>query len=264
MQLTLDGVACNIATCGPATGTAKTNLILVHGAANDRDAWRDIVPALSEGGISTFMPDLPGHGMSRGAALGSIEALADWLLSLIDALKLEQVALAGHSMGSLIALEAAARDSTIGRISHLALLGSAVPMPVSDTLLETARRVPDEACRIVATWSHTPAFFVTGGGGHGVWGPGKTLAVMRRNSTTLAGDLANCNSYENGLQAAAKVSCPSLLLLGKRDRMTPLRAVQPLQDALRNVTRVELPDCGHAMMVEKPQEVAAALRSFLT
>jgi pimeloyl-ACP methyl ester carboxylesterase len=87
---------------------------------------------------------------------------------------------------------------------------------------------------------------------------------MRRNSSTLAGDLANCNNYRNGLTAAATVACPSLLLLGKRDRMTPLRAAQPLQDALQNARRHEIADCGHAMMVEKPQEVAEALLSLLT
>lgn len=261
MKITLNGSVCNIATGGTGIDPKNKSLILVHGAANDCDAWRDVMPALAGSGLNVYAPDLPGHGMSGGQAATSIEALADWLLSLVEALGLEVTALAGHSMGSLAALEAASRSK--GRISRLALLGSAVPMPVSDALLEAARKTPDAACRMVTTWSHTPGFFLTGGGGHGVWGPGKTLAVMRRNSATLAGDLTNCNEYGKGPEAAAAVTCPSLLILGKRDRMTPLRAVQPLQDALGNVTRVEIPDCGHAMMVEKPKEVAAALLDFL-
>ncbi len=263
MKLMIDGRAINIATASPDFDPARPSLILVHGAANDRDAWRDVMPALAaEGRLNIFAPDLPGHGMSEGAPLASIEQLADWLLALIDALGLKQAALAGHSMGSLAALEAAARGSS--RVSHLALLGTSAPMPVSDALLQTARAQPDEACRMVAIWSHTPTFFLTGSGGHGVWGPGKTLAVMRRNSTTLAGDLSNCNNYTNGLAAAAKASCPTLLVLGKRDRMTPLRALQPLQEALKKPIRQEIADCGHAMMVEKPLEVAAALNKFLT
>jgi pimeloyl-ACP methyl ester carboxylesterase len=256
MELNLNDVAIHIATGSPDFDPHRQSLILVHGAANDRDAWRDLMPMLAAK-WNVFAPDLPGHGMSGGAALTSIEAIADWLLSLIDALGLQQAALAGHSMGSLAALEAAARGGD--RISHLSLLGAAVPMPVSSQLLETAGTHPDAACRMVTIWSHTPTFFLTGGGGHGVWGPGKTLAVMRRNSKTLASDLANCNNYLGGLEAAAAVTCPSLLLLGKRDRMTPLRAVQPLQDALKKAQRSEIADCGHAMMVEKPQEVATAL-----
>lgn len=261
MNLTINGVAINVATSSNYFAPDRPSLILVHGAANDRDAWRDVLPLLAAQGRNIFAPDLPGHGQSAGVPLSSIESIADWLLVLIDALGLKQTALAGHSMGSLAALETAARAGD--RISHLALLGSSIPMPVSEQLLDTARTQPDAACRMVTLWSHTPAFFLTGGGGHGVWGPGKTLAVMRRNSGTLANDLGNCNRYLNGLNAAAAISCPSLLILGKKDRMTPLRAVQPLQDALGNVTRHEIADCGHAMMVEKPQEVATALQQFL-
>lgn len=261
MKLNIDGVAINIATGSPDFAPNRPSLILIHGAANDRDAWRDIMPPLAASGRNILAPDLPGHGQSGGVPLASIEAIADWLLELMAALEIDRAALAGHSMGSLAALETAARAGE--RITHLALLGCSIPMPVSDLLLDTARQHPDTACRMVATWSHTPGFFLTGGGGHGVWGPGKTLAVMRRNSTTLAGDLDNCNRYQNGTNAAATVTCPSLLILGKKDRMTPLRAAQPLQEALKNASRREIADCGHAMMVEKPGEVAAALQQFL-
>ncbi len=261
MQIDIDGLACHIATAGPAPAPGTPAIILVHGAANDSAAWHDVLPGLAARGIAAFAPDLPGHGRSAGSPPTSVEAAADWLLALVDALRLENVAVAGHSMGSLVALEAAARGGS--RIGRLALLGTAAPMPVSEALLDAARKTPDAACRMVALWSHTPAFFLGGGGGHGVWGPGKTLAVMRRNSATLANDLANCNDYRNGLQAAAAVGCPTLLLLGRRDRMTPLRAVQALQDALPHARRQEIDDCGHAMMVEQAAAVAAALASFV-
>lgn len=260
MKLEINGVAIKVATASPVFIPDRPSLILVHGAANDSDAWRDVMPALAVGGINVFAPDLPGHGASGGKPLASIEKIADWLLSLVAALGLDQTALAGHSMGSLAALEAAARGGR--RISRLALLGAAVPMPVSDVLRDTARRQPDAACRMVATWSHTPDFFIRGGGGHGVWGVGKTLAVMRRNSGTLAGDLGNCNAYGNGLQAAAAVNCPTTLILGRRDRMTPLRNVEPLAAALSDARRHVIADCGHAMMVEQPGEVAAALKTL--
>lgn len=262
MKTTINGMACHIATAGPAPARGTPTILLVHGAANDHAAWHDVMPHLAARGLSVLAPDLPGHGLSAGQPLSSVEAIADWLLALIDALQLEGTTLAGHSMGSLVAIEAAARGGS--RIGRLALLGAAIPMPVSETLLSTARSTPDAACRMVALWSHTPTFFLNGSGGHGVWGPGKTLAVMRRNSGTLATDLANCNNYGNGMEAAAAVACRTLLLLGKRDRMTPLRAAQPLQDALRQATRRELADCGHAMMVEQPQAVAAALADFAT
>lgn len=261
MIINVEGVAINVATGSPNFDPARPSVVLVHGAANDRNAWRDLMPALAGGNLNVFAPDLPGHGLSGGTALSSIESIANWLLALANALDLKQFSLAGHSMGSLAALEAAARGGD--RVSHLSLLGTSAPMPVSDALLETARKQPDAACRMVLGWSHTPSFLLGGGGGHGVWGPGKTLAIMRGNRATLAGDLSNCNNYTTGLDAAAALRCPTLLVLGKRDRMAPPRAVQPLQDALKTVKRREIADCGHAMMVEKPQEVAAALLDFM-
>lgn len=261
MRIDVDGLACHVATAGPAPASGAPALVLVHGAANDHAAWHDLMPLLAARGVAALAPDLPGHGRSAGTPPASIEAAADWLLALLDALRLSGVAVAGHSMGSLIALEAAARGGA--RVGRLALLGATAPMPVSDALLDAARTTPDAACRMVTLWSHTPAFFAAGGGGHGVWGPGRTLAVMRRNATTLAGDLANCNDYRNGLAAAAAVDCPTLLLLGRRDRMTPPRSVQPLQDALRRATRQEIDGCGHALMVERPAAVAAALADFV-
>lgn len=261
MKLTLDGAACHIATAGHGFDAARPTLILIHGAANDHGAWHDMMPLLAGSTLNVLAPDLPGHGLSAGAPLTSIDALADWVLKLMKTLELDSVALAGHSMGSLIALETAARGGH--RINRLALLGSSVPMPVAAPLLEAARTQPDSACRMIADWSHTPGFWLASpGGGHGVWGPGKTLAVMRRNAKTLATDLANCNDYAGGLTRAAKIDCPTLLILGKRDRMTPLRNVQPLADALPQVSRCEIADCGHAMMVEKPREVSAALLGF--
>jgi pimeloyl-ACP methyl ester carboxylesterase len=254
------GLDCHLATAGPSPGSGAPVIVLVHGAANDHAAWHDIVPLLAARGFTVLAPDLPGHGSSTGAAPTSIEAAAGWLLAVLDALDLSGATVAGHSMGSLIALEAAAQSG--GRIGRLALLGTSAPMPVADALLASARTAPDAACRMIAQWSHTPAFFIAGGGGHGVWGPGRTLAVMRRNAATLAGDLTACNDYRNGLSAAAAVDCPTLLLLGNRDRMTPPRAVQPLQDALPRATRHELAACGHAMMVEQPAAVASALAGF--
>ena len=79
----------------------------------------------------------------------------------------------------------------------------------------------------------------------------------------LAIDLANCNNYLTGLEAAAQVACPTRLLAGRRDRMTPRRNLPPLQAALRHVVRAEIADCGHAMMNEKPQAVVAELLGFL-
>ncbi|WP_163478991.1 alpha/beta fold hydrolase, partial [Klebsiella pneumoniae] len=64
-------------------------------------------------GYGVLAVDLPGHGRSAGLPLTRVEAIAAWLHRLLDVAGAQQATLVGHSMGSLIALEAAARASTL-------------------------------------------------------------------------------------------------------------------------------------------------------
>ncbi len=265
MELVVAGHRCHLRTGGlpwqPGDSHAPP-LLLIHGAANDGDAWQRVAAGLAASGCRVLAPDLPGHGRSGGPPLASIEALADWLPALLDAAGVGRAVLVGHSMGSLIALEGAARHPQ--HCSGLALLGTSVPMPVADALLGRAASAPDSIYRLMTEYSLTPRFQLHGGGGHGIWGPGVNLAIMRRSPRgVLAIDLANCNDYAHGLAAAARVDCPTLLLAARRDRMTPRRNLPPLRAALRQARYVEIADCGHAMMNEKPQAVIDELLSFL-
>ena len=265
MELVVAGHRCHLGTGGQPWqrgDSPSPPLLLIHGAANDSDAWQQVAAGLATAGCRVLVPDLPGHGRSGGSPLASIEALADWLPALLDAAGSERAVLVGHSMGSLVALEGAARHPQ--RCSGLALLGASAPMPVAEALLGRAASAPDSVYRMMTEYSLTPRFQLHGGGGHGIWGPGVNLAIMRRSPRgVLAIDLANCNDYLHGLAAAARVNCPTLLLAARRDRMTPRRNLPPLQAALRQAQVVEIADCGHALMNEKPQAVVDALLRFL-
>lgn len=265
MELTVAGQRCRIATGGRPFDPGAAlwpPVVLIHGAANDRDTWQTVAGGLAAAGCAVLAPDLPGHGLASGPPLHSIEALADWLPALLDAAGVAQAMLVGHSMGSLVALECAARHPQ--RVDRLALLGAAAPMPVAEALLSRSESDPDRVYRMMTEYSLTAPFRLAGGGGHGIWGPGVTLAIMRRSPPgVLAIDLAACNGYQNGPSAAARVVCPTLLLVARRDRMTPRRNLSPLQSALRQVQRREIADCGHAMMNEQPQAVVRELMSFL-
>ena len=75
----------------------------------------------------------------------------------------------------------------------------------------------------------------------------------------LFNDLSACNAYQNALAAAAKITVPATLILGERDMMTPARAGKALAAALPKARTVVLPGAGHMMMVERPDELLAAL-----
>jgi pimeloyl-ACP methyl ester carboxylesterase len=214
--------------------------------------------------------DLPGHLRSAGPALTSIGALADWLAALLDAVNAQQAFVAGHSMGSLIALEFAARHPE--RAQRIALLATAFPMTVAPTLLEAAREREPEAIALVNAWSHSTLAAKPSSPGPGFWLRGMNQRLMERASARgeaqlFHTDFAACNAYADGLTSAAKVRCAVRLIIGRRDAMTPPRAARALGDALAQagtpVDTVTL-DAGHALMTEQPDATLDALYAFAT
>lgn len=262
MELTVNHLDTYAYTGGRSPQAGAPWVVFIHGAAHDHSVWNLQSRYLAHHGYNVLAVDLPGHGRSAGEPLASIGALADWLPAALDAAGIDSATLVGHSMGALVALEAAARAPT--RITRLALVGAAVPMPVSEALLTSSRDHPEAAFRMINQWSHAPTSLLGGHPVPGLWMAGMNLALMRRSRPgALHTDLSNCNAYQNGLAAAARVNCPTLLVIGKRDLMTPARATAELVGALPDARSITIDDCGHAMMSEQPGAVLAALRSFL-
>lgn len=251
------GLAVTFDTFGPPAAPA---LMLIHGAGHDRGVWDAIAPALADAGHRVIVPDLPAHGASAGDALQSIDAMADWVLALADALGVDRLHIAGHSMGSLIALAVAARAPE--RVRTLYLLGSLAPMPVAPFVLDAVRRDPPQAWALINKFSFAPAE-VLGEDRRRTLEAGNRERMERNGSETLARDLAACNAWQDALAAATRRDCPTLLLCGALDRMTPVKAIGPLHEALRagggEVRLVELAGCGHAMQEEAPTAVVRAL-----
>jgi pimeloyl-ACP methyl ester carboxylesterase len=262
MVISLDESPVFIYTGGKPLRPELPGVLFLHGAANDHSVWALQSRWFAHHGYNALAVDLPGHGRSGGPALASIEQLADWTIRLIDAIGLDTVHLVGHSMGSLVALETAARPPR--QLGKLALLGCAVPMSVSDTLLDAARDDEPQAIALVTGWSHAPGTLLWGGPIPGMWLPGVARAMMGRAAPgQLHRDLANCRQYTGGLTSARKAACPTLLVVGDRDVMTPRKASQELKASLPDVRERLIAGAGHALMSERPDAILDALRHFL-
>ena len=246
-----------------AFDAAQPTVVFVHGAANDHGVWALQSRYFAYHGCNALAVDLPGHGRSPGPAQDSVEALAQWLVAVVDAVGAARVAFVGHSLGALTALAATARIPD--HVTRLALLGPAVPMPVSDELLGAAKADDHVAYELINGWSFSPAKQVGGNRLPGIFMAGNAMRLMERTPPgVLYTDLAACNAYARGLDDARGVACPALLLVGARDLMAPPRAATDLADALGERARtVTLPGCGHAMMAEAPDAVLDALIAFL-
>ena len=262
MQLEVAGRNVYAYTGSRAFTAGAPTVVFVHGAANDHGVFALQSRYFAWHGANAVAVDLPGHGRSAGDPLASVEALADWLRDIVDALGVRDVSLVGHSLGALGALECAGRYPE--RVRRLALLGPSVPMPVSEDLLEAAGRNEHVACELINGWSFAPGSQLGGNQVPGMWMLGNAMRLMERcHAGVLAIDLAACNRYANGLDAAARVQCPTLAVIGARDLMAPPRNAQALIAALRDVRTVMLPETGHSMMAERPDAVLDALRAFL-
>jgi len=252
-------------TGGKPFDAALPCVVFFHGALNDHSVWTLLARWCAHHGHAVLALDQPGHGRSAGAPLASVEALADWVLAALDAAGVPRAALVGHSMGSLIALEAAARAPE--RATRLVMMGTAYPMKVSDALLDTARDAPLKAIDMVNAFSHAGMAAKPSYPGPGMWLHGADRALMRRMQAGQRGlnlfhhDFGVCDRYAHGMEAAAAVRCPVDLVLGARDQMTSPKQTTGIAQALNaRVTRVE---AGHALMAEAPDAVLAALRRAL-
>jgi pimeloyl-ACP methyl ester carboxylesterase len=261
MQLTVDGKAVFAATGGRDFAAGRPAVVMLHGAGLDHVVWALPARSLAHRGRAVLAPDLPGHGRSPGPALSSIAELADWLVRLFDAADIADAALVGHSMGSLVALEAAARAPA--RVRALALLGVAARMSVHPDLLRAAADDRPHAANLIVSWGHGPAGHFGGNPAPGVWLMGGGQRLLARSAEgVLAADLAACNAYD-ATAAAPRVTCPTLLLLGAKDRMTPPGRAKALAAALAKAETVILPDAGHMMTGEAPDAVIDALLRFV-
>ena len=257
-------------TGGKPFNPAQPTAVFIHGVLNDHSVWILQTRWLAHHGWNVLALDLPGHGRSGGEAPASVEQAADAVAAVLDALGVAQAALVGHSWGSLIALEAAARLGP--RVSHLVLVGTAFPMKVSPALIDASLNDPMKALTMVNVFSRSTLAPVPSALGPGTWVYGAGMALGKR---VLASNRAvnvfhrgfvACDSYANGEAAVAAIACPVLFVLGAQDQMTHPKAAQGLirtaRAAGKQVQVVSVP-CGHHQMTEAPEETLAALRDFL-
>ena len=196
----------------------------------------------------------------RASRWRRIAEMADWTAALLDAAGAAKARLVGHSMGSLIALETAARHPA--KVSGLSLIGTAATMTVGPDLLKAAEANDHAAIDMVSIWGLGFAAELGGSLAPGLWMHSRRRSACWSNAdpaccTTIS---HACNAYQGALAAAAKVTVPATLILGERDMMTPAKAGKALAAALPNARTVVLPGAGHMMMVERPDELLAALQ----
>jgi pimeloyl-ACP methyl ester carboxylesterase len=264
MRLGVQGREAYAYTGGKPFDPALPCVVFIHGAMNDHSVWTLLARWFAHHGHAVLAVDLPGHMRSAGPALTSVQALADWTLALMQAAGVQRAALAGHSMGSLVALQMASQAPE--RVTHLAMLGTCVPMPVPQALLDLSLTDLGAAIHRVVSFSYANLAPKPSYPGPGAWLRGGGRALIHQVAAAGAPglfhtDFTVCNSYAAGLDAAALVSCPATLVLGEHDQMTLAKGAREVTPLLK--AKVHTVPAGHSLMQESPDPVLAALRAAI-
>jgi pimeloyl-ACP methyl ester carboxylesterase len=262
MQFIVQGYPAYAYTGGRPFDAALPAIVFVHGAAFDHSVWQWQSRYFAHHGFSVLAVDLPGHGRSPGTVRTGIAALADWVAALIEAAAVPGAAVVGHSMGSLVALETALRHP--GRVTKLALVGTAAPMAVGEPFIAAARDDSPAAFDMETVWGHarTTTLAQSPVPGIALMGASRQLNGRAR-AGVLHADLEACNTYQPSIEKIRALKVPALVLAGKRDQMTPFKAGAALAKEIPGATFVAI-DAGHSMMSEAPRETLDALKRFLT
>jgi pimeloyl-ACP methyl ester carboxylesterase len=195
---------------------------------------------------------LPGH--PSGKPCTSIEEYADWLHAYIHQKQYRNVVLAGHSMGSAVAMTYALKNPV--ELKALVLMGSGAKLRVLPAFLESlAKWGPQDADWI----KFAEAFYQK------VDPTVRKIIMeerMRIGPAVTLNDLRCCDKFDI-IARVPEIKLPTLLLVGSQDQMTPPKYSQFLADRIAGSTQVVIPDGTHSVYAEKPKEVNQAIEDFI-
>ncbi|HEY1943930.1 MAG TPA: alpha/beta hydrolase [Roseiarcus sp.] len=253
----------SVFAAGDSAGESGLPLALfLHGAGMDHSVWALQSRWFAHHGRRALAVDLPGHGRSEGPPLTEIGALADWTARVIEAAGAKSAALVGHSMGALIALESAARRPRLA--ARLVLVGVSATMPVHPDLLAAAKANSPLAVDMVSLWSLGAAATLGGSPAPGLWMLGGAARLLENAPPgVLHADLAACDAYRSAAEAAPRIACPTTLVLGERDLMTPSKGGRALAALIPGARTDVIAGAGHMLMIERPAAVLEALKAAL-
>lgn len=263
MKIMLDGAQVHVATGGRAHVKGRPFVVFLHGAGNSHLTWISQSRAIAYDDYNVIAADMPGHNLSKGKPIEGIEAQADWYVKLLKALVCDQAVLVGHSQGGLIAMEIAHQKPEL--VQGICFVATAAAIGVNDMLIDMAQTKQDRAISSMTSWGLGPQAHM----GENSWPGGSHiytgLEVMELNpEPALATDLKACAGYESGLEIAKSLTIPTLCIFAEKDKMTPPKFGKALAAALSDNELHIIANSGHTLPSEKPREVNALLRRFLS
>lgn len=235
--------------------THKKSLVFIHGSGGDHTAWLNQYAHLKDK-YNIAMIDLPGHGRSEGGGESHVKDYGAWINKLLNALKLNDPIIAGHSLGAAIALQMAIDEPE--KIAGIVCLGGGMKMPVNPFMLEFLKTNPAE---MPAEIVDLMCKFSLAKENRDKLSPLLHQSMSQVKPDVLYGDLSACNELDLTGETK-KIAVPALIVCGAEDKMIPPDLSRELAAKIKNSSLEIIAGAGHMVMLEQPEELEKALDKF--
>jgi pimeloyl-ACP methyl ester carboxylesterase len=232
--------------------SSALSVVFIHGTGGDREDWRAQWEGLSD--VATIMAlELPGHGSSDPPGESEVDAYARCVTGFVDELQLRKVVLVGCSLGSAITQWIAL--SRPEWLTAIGLVGAGARLRVHPDFLEGLGRDSDAALSLLADFALSP----------------KTRGRVREEVTRkyraarpelISGDLSACNAFDV-MEKLSEIAVPAQIIVGEDDRLTPVKYSRLLHERIAGSRLAIIPDAGHLVMMEQPEEFNRHMKGFL-
>jgi len=248
-QISVDGIKIFFRESGAAGG--KT-LVFVHGAGGSSYTWTHMLESPPPG-YRCIAIDLPGHGQSEGSGKESIEDYCDFLKKFINALSPGPHILVGHSMGGAIS-QLYALDKPAG-LEKLVLVGTGARLRVASMVFQVLEGDFKTAIETSSGWlfSEKTSQDVI---------QAYLQNTLKGTARVMIGDFKACNAFDV-MEKIQGISLPTLIICGEEDKLTPAKYSQYLHNKIAGSILEIVPDAGHMITLEKPQEFNRFLIKFI-
>ncbi len=275
-----DGTVLHAERFGPAE--ADATLVLAHGWTEAIPYWGPVVRRLASADLALVAYDLRGHGQSDLAQDGdyALERFGEDLEAVLAALGGDpaRTAVAGHSLGAMSIAAWAENHDVATRIGAAAMINTGLSNLLGGALVLGeigSRLAPEWATRAVLGSGRpllpvsTPVSLAIAR--HVAFGPDASAGMiafyeqmLMSTDAGVRGAVGITLSGLDVLQAAARITVPTIVIAGDSDRLTPAAHAERIASALPSPAGLTVLDrTGHMSPLERPDELASALRTLL-
>lgn len=230
---------------------APSDTVLIHGAGGNSNLWSGVLSGLSGQGTARAV-DLPGHP-DGPITCSSIDQYAESVHEFIAQDRRGAPVVAGHSMGGAIALTLALSHPE--DIRALVLIGTGAKLGVlPETISGLERSALDTVEKLITPMSFYGLDLETARNAR--------AALSLSNPAVFLNDYLACKGFDRRTDVA-RLSVPTLIVCGDRDRMTPPKWSHFLHSSIIGSLVYFISECGHMAPLEKPRPLAALFQEFL-